>query len=187
MSTVEVTRALTVDEFIGFVDQRGKGGERWELLDGTPVMMVGGTVGHSLVTSNVFRALADMARRRGCQTHSNDLLVSSPADQNFAAAPDVFVRCGPIARHLRKVDDPVLIVEVLSPSTMADDRGYKFTRYITIPSLQQILFVYPEEIRVESWLRGEPEWSLQAIHEMNSAVQIQPLNDILPMATIYAE
>jgi Uma2 family endonuclease len=186
MSTVEVPRALTVDEFIDFLDRRGKSGERWELLGGSPVMMVGGTVGHSLVTANVFRALVDIARRRGCQTHSNDLLVSSPADQNFAAAPDVFVRCGPIHRNLRKVSDPILIVEVLSASTMAGDRGYKFTRYVTIPSLQQILFVYPEETRVESWLRGEPEWLLEVVQDMNAAVRVPPLDDVLPLAAIYA-
>src|SRR6267154_1983239 len=118
-STAEATQApLTVDEFIAFLDQRGKS-ERWELLDGVPVLMVGGTVGHSLITGNAFGALRDMTRRRGCQAHSNDLLVTSPADKAFSAAPDVFVRCGSVPRGARKVDDPVLVVEVLSPSTMA--------------------------------------------------------------------
>jgi Uma2 family endonuclease len=185
--TAEATHPpLTVDAFIAFLDLRGKG-ERWELLDGIPVLTVGGTVGHSLITGNAFGALRDMARRRGCQAHSNDLLVTSPADQAFSAAPDVFVRCGAIARGARKVDDPVLVVEVLSPSTMADDRGYKFTRYVTIPALQQILFVYPEEARVESWTRGDEEWALQVIQGLNAAVPILSLGETLPMAILYAE
>jgi Uma2 family endonuclease len=186
-STAEATHApLTVDEFIVFLDQRGKS-ERWELLDGVPVLMVGGTLGHSLVTGNAFGALRDMARRRGCQAHSNDLLVTSPTDNAFSAAPDVFVRCGAAPRGVRRVDDPVLVVEVLSPSTMADDRGYKFTRYVTIPALQQILFVYPEEVRVESWTRGEGEWALQVIQGLDAAVPILSLGEALPMGVLYAE
>ena len=86
----------------------------------------------------------------------------------------------------RKVDDPVHVVEVMSPSTMADDRGYKFTRYVTIPALRRTLFVYPEEARVESWTRGEQEWALEVIQGLDAAVPILSLGEASPTVILYA-
>src|SRR5262249_26443012 len=145
-----------------FLDRRDPS-ENWALFEGRPVMMTGGTHRHSLIIGNVYRAVWPLARRIGCEAHASDLLITSPNEQQFAAAPDVFVRRGPVQPTSRLVDDPILVIEVLSPSTMASDRGYKFNCYTTIPSLQQILFVYADEARVESWTRAEPEWRLEII------------------------
>jgi hypothetical protein len=68
---------------------------------------------------------------------------------------------------------------------MAFDRGYKFTQYTTIPSLSQILFVYPDEKRVESWTRSEPEWTLQTIQGQDASVPIPSLDDTLLLSIIY--
>jgi Uma2 family endonuclease len=177
---------LTFDEFLTFVDRDGKG-SKWQLLNGRPVMMTGGTWRHSLIVGNVYRAMWPLARRRGCETHVSEMLVAGPGEQHFAAAPDVFVRCGPMSPLSRRVNDPVLVVEVLSPSTMASDRGYKFTHYTTIPSLQQILFVYADEMRVESWTRSEPEWLLEVVERADGSVRLPPLEEQVALATIYAD
>jgi Uma2 family endonuclease len=184
-STAELQRGtLTVDEFLAFLDKR-EADDNWLLLDGTPVMMVGGSREHSLIAGNIFVALRSAARRNGAEAHVFDMLVANPNDPLFAAAPDVFVRRGPAEPLLRKVYDPILVVEVLSPSTMAIDRGYKFTSYSAIPSLQQILFVYQDAPRVECWMRGEPEWTLEIAQGADGFVDLPILGDRLPLAAIY--
>jgi Uma2 family endonuclease len=186
-STAELQNtSLTFDEFLAFLDRHGQG-RKWQLFDGKPVMMIGGTRRHSLISGNVYVALRPMARRRGCEAHINEMLVAGPGEERFATAPDVFVRCGPMSPLSRRVNDPVLVVEVLSPSTMADDRGYKFTRYTTIPSLEQILFVYADELRIENWTRGEPEWTLEVVERADASVQLPSLDDKLALAAIYAD
>jgi Uma2 family endonuclease len=175
---------LTVDEFLAFLDKR-ETNDNWLLLDGTPVMMVGGSREHSLIAGNIFVALHAIAKGQGAEAHVFDMLVADPNDPLFAAAPDVFVRRGPAEPLLRKVYDPILVVEVLSPSTMAIDRGYKFTRYSAIPSLRQILFVYQDTPRVECWQRGEPEWTLDIAQGADASVDLQGLGERLPLATIY--
>jgi Uma2 family endonuclease len=184
-STAEATHVpLTVDDFIAFLD-REAGDKRYQLLDGAPVAMINVTRRHSLITGNVFSALRGMARRRGCEAHTSDMLVTNSADPHFAAVPDVFVRCGPASDTIRKVEDAVLVVEVLSPSTMADDRGYKFKRYATIPSLQQILFVYQGEMRVESWTRQGSEWVLLTLSGNDTSIPLPALGDALSMTEVY--
>jgi Uma2 family endonuclease len=175
---------LTVDEFLGFLDKRGTN-DNWILLDGTPVMMVGGSREHSLIAGNLFVALRTVAKQHGAEAHVFDMLVTNPNDPSFAAAPDVFVRRGPAEPAVRKVHDPILVVEVLSPSTMAIDRGYKFTRYSAIPGLQQILFVYQDTPRVESWISGEPEWALEIAQGIDASVNLRPFGNALSLVTIY--
>ena len=145
-STAEVAqRSLTVDDILAFLDKRGTR-ENWQLLDGSPTLMIGGNERHSLIAGSIYAALRGGARRRGCVAHIFDMLVTSADNPLSAAAPDVFVRCGPQDPSARKIFDPVIVVEVLSPSTMAFDRGCKITQYTTIPSLMQIIcFVYPDE------------------------------------------
>lgn len=183
-STAEFHDTMTVEDFLAFLE-RDDSRRKWQLLAGAPVMMINVTRRHSLITGNVFSALRVAARRRGCEAHTSDMLITSPNDSHFAAVPDVFVRCGPTSELSRKIDDPVLVVEVLSPSTMTGDRGYKFERYATIPSLGQVLFIYQNEIRVESWLRGDPEWSLTPVLHLDGSVQIPSLDESLALATIY--
>ena len=183
-STAEsVHPPLTVDEFLAFLDRQG-GDNKYQLLDGVPVAMINVTRRHSLIAGDIFAALRGIARRRGCEAHVSDMLVTNPSDPLFAAVPDVFVRCGPASPTTRRIDDVALVVEVLSPSTMADDRGYKFKRYATIPSLLQILFVYQDEARVESWTRDGSEWVLQTVSG-EDAIPLPALDASLPLAQVY--
>lgn len=181
------------DDFLALLDARP--GERWELIDGVPLMMVGGTLRHSLIAGNVAAALRRLARSRGCQAHASDLLVSGGEASDFLAAPDVFVRCGPADETARFVTDPTVVVEVLSPSTMRLDRGAKFEQYRAMPSVEQILLVYQDQIRVESWTRtappaaesdGEGEtFAVSVATSLAAAVALPGLGADLPLAAVY--
>jgi Uma2 family endonuclease len=153
-SAARALEPMTVEQFLAFCDGQTSH-ERWELIDGAPVMMTGGTAGHSLLIGNVFRALDPPARQRGCRAMTSYLARIS--DKN-AFEPDVLVQCGPIEPNSRHTADPVIVVEVLSRSTLRKDRVLKFEHYRSLDAVQQIVFVYQDSVRVESWLRQQGDW-----------------------------
>jgi Uma2 family endonuclease len=177
---------LTADEFLAFLD-RQQDQEKWALIEGTPTMMTRGNRRHALIIGNIYTALRPLARAVGCEAIVAELLITSPVNKHFAAAPDVFVRCGPAAPLARRLDDPVLVFEVLSPTTMSLDRGYKFEQYAGIPTLEQIVFVYQDEVRVESWTRAEPQWSLDIVQDRTAAFPLPRFGSLLPRSTIYED
>lgn len=176
---------MSVIEFLAFLDERPDC-ERWELVDGEPVMMVNVTRAHSLITLNIATLLHPLARRRGCETHSADFFVSGAEASGFMAVPDVFVRCGQADDKARLADDPVIVVEVLSPSTIRHDRVRKFDRYTAIASVRQIVLVYQDEVRVESFLRDNEDWPMAVFGELGHALPIAVLESELPLNSIYA-
>jgi Uma2 family endonuclease len=108
---------------------------------------------HEMIAGNIDRALTSQVARRGCRSHRDAGLAASN-DADFLPEPDVMVRCGPMDGRRRWVSDPIVVIEVLSPSTMADDRGYKLKAYQEqFASLRHIALVYRSEIRVELWSR----------------------------------
>lgn len=184
-SHVAATReSMRFEEFHAFLDKRPDT-ERWELVDGEPVMMINVTRARSLITLNIATALHPLARRRGCETHSADFFASGGEQSGFLAVPDVFVRREKLDANSRRADDPVIIVEVLSPSTIRHDRVRKFDRYTAIESVTQIVLVYQDEIRVESFVREGEDWPMLVVGDLNAALAIPFLEAELRLTDIY--
>jgi Uma2 family endonuclease len=133
---------MTVEGFLAFIDARPD--ERYELIDGQPMLMGGVTIRHGIIAVNIGAGLRDAARNRGCITVTSDVLTSQGFKDSFAGSPDVMVICDKVSNSDRLVTRPAIIVEVLSKSTMYRDRGPKFEAYKAIPSLGQIVFVYQD-------------------------------------------
>jgi len=184
-SALQQPTPMTVDDFLSFVDRKPKH-ERWELLDGAPVMMVGGTEGHALILGNVLTMLHAPAQRRGCRVLTSFF---ARATDTSMFEPDVVVRCGPVDPRRRYADDPVVVVEVLSPSTLRYDRGVKLERYREIPSLRQIVFVYQDSVRIESWSRDPDAWSDEAtvLVSLDEALAIPAIAADLPLSAVYED
>ena len=177
--------AMNVEGFLAFLDARPRE-EHWELHDGSPRLMVGGTARHSIIAGNIDRALFAAARARGCQV-MRDFLVE--ADDFSAFDPDVMIRCGPLDGEARKTADPSVVFEVHSPSTMRYDRGFKFDRYQAIASLEQIVFVYQDSYRVESWLRRDTNWAERPIvlTRLDDSLAVPVIGASLAMTEIYLD
>ena len=128
---------------------------RYEYVKGEVFAMTGGTIPHNDIALNLYRALYPHLRSRGCRVNVSDVKVQvSP--KSIYYYPDVIVSCDPEDLNARKfIQNPKLIVEVLSPGTSAKDRGEKFTYYLTIPSLQEYILIDSETISVERYSRGE--------------------------------
>jgi Uma2 family endonuclease len=153
-SAARHSQAMSVEAFLAFCESLPQT-QRWELIEGVPVMMTGGTAAHSLIISNLVGVLDPPARRRGCRAMTSFLAWIS--DRN-AFEPDVTVQCGPVAAQSQYTTDPVVVIEVLSRSSMRRDRVLKFEGYRQVASVQQIVLVYQDSLRIESWLRENDDW-----------------------------
>jgi Uma2 family endonuclease len=177
---------MSVSEFLAFIDERP--GEKWELIDGLPVAMAGGTLKHARLSRNIAASVGPAARRHGCE-ELRDLFVSVAANDHQHFDPDVMIRCGPADETARSVDDPVAVFEVLSPSTMVYDRGPKVAAYMQIPSLRFIALVYSTEVRVEVWSReAGAKWpeTPTVLSAMSDAIPVPPMDHAIALAEIYA-
>jgi Uma2 family endonuclease len=186
MLAPKLTPPLSVDEFLAFVDAHP--GEKWELIDGAPVAMAGGTFRHALIGANVADALGPAARRKGCRA-LRDMFFRIAANDGHVFDPDVMIRCGPMGDQLsRTIDDAAVVFEVLSPSTMARDRGVKLTAYQQAPGLRQIVLVYPGERRIESWARAsDAPWpeEPQILSTPDAALDVPLIEAHLALSDIY--
>lgn len=132
---------------------------RHEFFDGEIYAMAGGTREHAAICANLMISLGSQLRGRGCQVHSSDLRVRV-LESGLATYPDVTVICSraesdPDDRNT--ITNPVLLVEVLSPSTAAYDRGDKLAHYRRIPSLREVVLVAHDERLIEVWHRQEAD------------------------------
>ncbi|HYY93233.1 MAG TPA: Uma2 family endonuclease [Pyrinomonadaceae bacterium] len=131
-----------------------------EYFDGVVYAMACGSERHNLIAANIIIALGVQLRDRPCRVYPSDLKVRVPNSKRFFY-PDVSVVCGEtrFADEARDVIlNPVLVVEVLSESTEAFDRGKKFSSYQQIESLREYLLVAQDEFVVEHYLRQEDGW-----------------------------
>lgn len=132
--------------------------EKYEFWNGEVYGMSGASLAHNQIVRNLGTALDTQLRERGCQTFPSDLRVKVP-DYPPYRYPDLTALCGnPVIEQMGGLDvltNPGLIVEVLSPSTEAFDRGDKFTRYKSIPSFSEYLLIAQHRPHLTQLVRGE--------------------------------
>ena len=139
----EALQFLSFDEFLD-IERDSK--HRHEYVGGRMYAMAGGTERHDLMAGFLFARLLPGAVAAGCRPFNGNRLVQTPSGSTYY--PDVMVACGS-APHLQHETDPVVIVEVLSPSTAAFDRREKTVGYAACRSVETSLLVSPDERRIE--------------------------------------
>lgn len=127
---------------------------KYEWLNGAVYAMAGGSAEHAALSAEVVRQLGNALVGKPCRVYSSDLKLRSPS--GLATFADATVICGPVVPHVEDkhtATNPLLIVEVLSPSTEAYDRLEKFEHYRAIPSLAAYVLVDEKTRSVEVSLR----------------------------------
>jgi Uma2 family endonuclease len=161
---------------------------RSEYYGGKMYAMAGASHGHVLIVLNLGAELRQALKGRPCEVYPIDMrLRVSP--KGLFTYPDLMVVCGaPVFAGDRKdtVTNPVLIIEVLSKSTEAHDRGFKFAQYRTVESLQEYVLVSQTEPRIERF-RRQPnnQWILNESVGMDAALSLESIDCQIPMAEIY--
>ena len=128
---------------------------RYEYIDGEVVAMTGGTKPHNRIAGNLYTSLDGFLTEKGCDIYIADVKVQI-ASLNSYHYPDIVVTCDSRDKESNEwVEYPCLIVEVLSPSTEAFDRGNKFNRYRQLSTLKEYVLVQSTEMSVDCFRKNE--------------------------------
>jgi Uma2 family endonuclease len=161
--------------------------EKHEFRDGRLYAMSGGTIRHSVITMSIGGTFINKLAGKGCSVGSPDTRIYI-ADYNAYRYADVTVFCGPPAYVPGREDiitNPVILVEVLSPSSAVRDRNDKLDEYTHIDTLQAYLLVDQEQYRVERFSRQSDEWLYQSVTGLDSEISIPSMGITLALADIY--
>ena len=175
------SKLMTVDEFL--VWSEGRAG-KWELHDGQPVAMAPERVAHTAVKTFAAVALLNAVRHAGvpCAAFVGGVTVRVGARRAFV--PDASVICPPPKSDDIETSSPVVVLEVLSPSTAAFDHGPKLEGYFSLPSLGHYLLLDPERRVVIQHSRGrEGVIETRILHE--GAVRLDPPGIVVDIAEFF--
>jgi Uma2 family endonuclease len=156
MTNAATQSGFDVDAYLAWEEQQN---EKHEYLAGEVFAMVGARREHVVVSLNLAAAFKQRLRGGPCQAYVSDLKLRVEAVDGFFY-PDVMVSCDPRDQAaVQFIEHPILIVEVLSESTAAFDRGDKFAAYRSLPSLQEYVLVDIPSRRVETFRRmADQDW-----------------------------
>jgi len=155
---------------------------RYELVDGRVVAMVPPIEAHGTIVANIAAAVRPRLNPP-CRVVVEAGIKPADREDTWYQA-DLVVTCAQPERGGRAIAEPRLVVEVLSPSTAAHDRGIKLADYRRIRSVEQVLLVACEDRHVEVWRRSEDGWKVQDLigdAEVVLAIDGRPL----PLAALY--
>ena len=172
---------ISVEDYLT-LDRNSKE-KRYEYFDGELRMLAGGSTYHSTIMINVTSLLHGLLRGSNCRVHGSDMRVQ--LSKTRYVFPDATVTCdqrdhefGDILRY------PKVVIEVLSPSTEATDRGKKFTLYRECPTVQEYMMVNTQDMQVEVYHRNEGKWTLSPFGP-GSVIELESLNIRFPIEEVY--
>lgn len=179
---------LTADEYLA-LETRAR--RKHEYLEGViyawqgqvPESMAGGSRAHHRISLNIATALNGALRGTDCAPYMADMRLRVAADAGRTETayfyPDIFVHCGPPPpAQATEIENPLLVIEVLSPSTEEFDRTEKFAAYAGIASLEELAFVDSSHPYLIEVYRRDPDRRLVKVHSGG---------DLLPLASVGIE
>ena len=180
----EPERLLTVAEYLEFDDGSDI---KHEYLDGRMWAMAGSSSNHSLITFKISTSIGRQLDGSSCEGFTSDMRVHIPNTELFCY-PDATFVCGEPEYNERETTlfNPTVIIEVLSPSTEARDRGEKWLRYQRLPSLRDYLMVAQDVPRIEHYGRREAgSWSFLTHEGLDAAFELAGAPATVRLAEVY--
>lgn len=180
----EKTR-LTPAEYLAFERQSE---ERHEYHGGELRLMAGASRKHNIISLNLASLLREKLRGKPCRPFMSDMRIWIASAQRYFY-PDIAVICGtePFVEE-DIAADATIIIEVLSDSTEAFDRGKKFEFYQQLPSLQDYLLVSQSEQRVEHFHKlAHNEWQYLVLNQPDDVLQFDTIGAHIPLKDIYLD
>ncbi len=178
------SQRFTPEQYFAWEEQQL---ERHEYVDGEVYAMSGGTVTHSQIASNFNRLLGNHLRGSGCKTLNSDCRVKVLGMEKYVY-PDTSVTCDDRDKTTTQyITYPCLIIEVLSPTTEAYDRGNKFKMYRRNPSLQEYVLVSANEMEIELFRKTDRDnWQILN-YQLGDVVELKSINLSIPIEQIYED
>jgi len=176
--------SMTVDEWRELEERSHD--VKHEYIDGQVYAMAGGSLAHSRVSINVLKALDAVLGRGPCRAYNSDAAARlSPTRYTY---PDASVTCDERDRpttKVREIKAPRVIVEVLSDSTEAYDRGEKFGYYRECPTVQEYVLVSTKRQLVEVFRRTQEGWTAYHVYGPEDEIELTSLDVHLSLAALY--
>jgi Uma2 family endonuclease len=182
--SVQPKTHYTVQEYLQLEESTR---EKHELFQGEIFAMGGASEAHNLIVGNVLAELRQKLRSKPCRVYPSDLRVKVDRSGLYTY-PDVVVVCGQprFEQPGESLLNPTLLVEVLSDSSEAYDRGKKSEQYRTLASLTDYLLIAQDRVLVEHYSRQpEDRWLLHAASRLDDSIAIASLDCTLPLAEVY--
>jgi Uma2 family endonuclease len=159
-----------------------------EYYNGRVYAMTGAKEAHNLIAGNILASLHGQLRRKPCRVYPSDMRVKV-IKTGLNTYPDIVVVCGQpefTDEITDTITNPVVIIEILSPSTERYDRGLKFQNYRTIDTLRDYLLVAQDHSHIEHFSRQDNGlWVFQEAIEVTSSIQIQSIESSLHLQDVY--
>ena len=184
MSTAAAKTYLTPEQYLAM---ERKSEVKHEYDRGRIIAMAGASREHNLIALNVASAIHIGLRDRPCEAYAGDMRVR--VEDGRYVYPDVVVACGEPRFEDGEVDtllNPTLIVEVLSPSTEDRDLGRKLNQYKTIESLQEIVIINQDEVRIKLYTKREGNWVPSELDDLAATLRLESIGCGVPLREVYA-
>lgn len=184
MSAVPKT-LMSAEDYLAFERQSEF---RHEFYRGEIFQMSGASREHNLIVTNAVRSVSSQLRGKNCETYSNDMRVHTPITGLYTY-PDVVVVCDEPEFSDADFDtllNPVVLIEVLSPSTADYDRGKKFWHYQSIASLREYLLIAQDEIKIEHLIKqSDGRWDVREYNSPETEIELSSVGIQLKVSEIY--
>lgn len=159
---------------------------RYEFVDGEVFAMAGGTIAHNDIAVNLLTAMRPHLRKQGCRINIADAKV--PVTSSRYRYPDLVITCDERDKTaLDAIQQPKLIVEVLSVGTEALDRGDKLKEYCRLPSLEEYVLISSTQVSVEIYRRAQGRFWLYTAYQANDSIELESVDFEFPIDLLYED
>lgn len=164
-----------------FLDWESRQDTKYEFDGFQPVAMTGGTAAHATIQVNLLGLLFNALRGGRCRAHGSDLKILVAGRIRY---PDVFIVCSPVPGEARVVEKPVVVFEILSPTTEGTDRFEKNWEYRDTPSIQRYVMLEQSRCAATVYARGSDGWAGRVL-PADAALPLPEVGITLQLADIY--
>lgn len=160
---------------------------RHEYFDGEIFAMSGGSPSHETIVLNISALLHAALRGSACRAFPSNMRVRTPS--GLYTYPDASIVCGPLdvtrIHGMDTIGNPSVLVEVLSESTAAYDRGQKFELYRSIPTFRDYILIEQSRVAVEHRFQTDGEWRSSTAESLDDRLRLTAVDLELPLALVY--
>jgi Uma2 family endonuclease len=177
---VALRRIMTLDEFLAWEDRQEL---RYEFDGFRPVAMTGGSFAHAAIQRNLLFALTGRLLGKPCQPIGSELKIEVAGRIRY---PDAFVVCSPVANNAHVVKHPVVVFEILSPSTAHEDLFVKNAEYRATPSIERYVVLPQSHIGALVFTRHGDHWADEVLTGDEAVLAMPEIGIEFPLSEVYA-
>jgi Uma2 family endonuclease len=186
MSSTDAETRLTAEQYLAF---ERKSEFRHEFVNGRIVAMAGASRRHNLISMNLSREISAQLRDRPCEAYAAYMRVKVSEAGRYTYL-DLVVVCGEPRfedSELDTLENPTLIIQILSPSTEAEDRGSRFADFRRLESLREYVLVAQDRVLVERFARQGDDWVLTELNRPDEVLRLPSVGCEVALSEVYAK